>query len=221
MSTSISINGDKITGGLNLPFPSSSNLVDIQEFETKTTLAGTVEYPKNSFSENKKWVITWENLTREQVTALEQAVVEGEITMVDPLNRTVLVRGMEFKPTLVRGVQDHQGRMMYGAVVELLVQDAITMAYIPDGSSGVVSTSNSYPELSVLVGGAMPVNLPDVNPSRFGPLNLSELDQSIHDWDRSSREGTALDSNVTIPYLSSFALAQSKGSVFFGFTTGE
>lgn len=221
MATSISIHSDKPSASINLPYPVSSNLVDIQEFETKTTMSGIVEYPKNSFSENKKWVLTWENLTREQLTALENAVVAGEITMVDPLGRTVLVKGMDFKPSLMRGVQDNTGRMMYGAVVELLVQDAVTNLFVPDGSSGVVSTSNTYPELSKLLTGSFPAELPESNLERFGPLDVSELDNPPEDWDRSAREGISTLSTVEPTSFSSFTLSQSKGSVFFAFTTSS
>lgn len=222
MATSISIHSDKSSASINLPYPASSNLADIQEFETKTTMSGVVEYPKNSFSENKKWVLTWENLTREQLTALENAVTAGEITMADPLGRTVLVKGMDFKPSLMRGVQDDAGRMMYGAVAELLVQDAVTNLFVPDGSSGVVSTSNTYPELSKLLTGSFPAVLPESNLERFGPLDVSELNNPpVEDWDRSAREGISALSTVEPPSFSSFTLSQSKGSVFFAFTTSS
>lgn len=223
MSTSISIHGDQLSAGLNLPYPSLSNLVDIQEFETKTTMSGTVEYPKNSFSENKKWVLTWDNLTREQLVALEAAILGDRVNMVDPLGRAVVLRGIDFKPNLARGVQDFQGRMMYGAVAELLVQDAITNIFIPDGSSGIVSTSNSMPELSTLSGGSLPTDLPESNLERFGPLDLSELsDYRIVDWDRSAREGLGVGSSGQVPpNFSSHTLGLSKGSVFFSFTTEE
>lgn len=213
----ISINAN-VPGDLNLNYPASSSLQDTQEFERKKTMSGYVEKPKNRFSENKKWVITWEYLTQAQLRGLSTYASKAQFTMRDPLGRPCVVKPIDFRPYHMNAATGESGELLSGATLELLVVNANHSLYLPRGTP-LTTPANSPSMMPTLSGTLYKTPLRGGNRAAFGPVLEYELSNPPLEWNRSARAIQSIESSSAPPALVSSALAESMGSVFLAFET--
>lgn len=204
-------------GTINLPYPSSSSLQDTQEFETKRTMSGYKRKAKNRFSENKKWVITWENLTGSQLMELENLSSSEYFPMIDPLGRPCVVKPLDFRPGHMLGGVDINGRHLSTATMELLVVNANHELYAPGGVPITTPANNQsmMPEMTLPLRGS---GFYGGNELAFGPVIESDLPRPPLEWNRSARTIHMVHSSALCD-LSAPSLAGSTGSIFFKFET--
>lgn len=206
------MSGDTLPpGALGFSFPASSSLQDTQEFEIKRTMSGIVEKPKNRFSENKKWILTWEYLTQSQLAQLQSASAD-QFWFKDPLGRPCVGKTVDFRPFHMSSVTGPDGELLSGATVETLVVNANHNLYAP-GWVPITTPANDMSRMPTL---AAPGHTFGGNTHPFGPP--LEPGPVPAEWNRSARLINATG-NGQPAQLTSPLLTESTGCVYFAFQT--
>ncbi|GAA5500454.1 hypothetical protein Dxin01_00175 [Deinococcus xinjiangensis] len=207
-----------VPADLNLTYPVSSSLQDTQEFERKRTMSGYIEKPKNRFSENKKWIFSFELLGQDQLEQLQAAAQSDSLQLRDPLGRICILKPSDYRPSHMNRVLSESGELLSAATLEGLVINANHNLYAPAGQP-ITTPANSKAHMPTLTGELHQTSYTGGNETAFGPVIDNELDRPPPDWNRSARliqqESSALAGAVLVSPI----LAEATGTVYLAFET--